>query len=233
MTKLAAHQPYFFPYIGYFNLIASVDVFVSLDDVSFIKRGWINKNQLLLDGKAHPFSYPVQDASQNKLIKDTVTGNEYNFWIQKFLRTLHHAYRSAPYFETIKQLVIKCVTAPNNCSISDLNFSSITHVCEYLKIPTKLISTSSGISTQTGQNRILDICKHFKADEYHNAIGGQELYSKEDFKASGVALSFIKATTLSYAQGNNDFIPGLSIIDVLMWNSPESINKMIHSYDLQ
>lgn len=215
---VAVMQPYFFPYIGYFHLIKSVDLFVSFDDVNFIKKGWINRNTILSNNSGHQITLPIQKMSQNKKINES-----YIFEHQKqkngLLRLIIDSYkRKAPFFEEnigkIQALILS-----NEDNIAIYNTKNLQNLSEYLEIKTKFIFSSQvpqDISA-TGENKILNIVKHFGANTYINASGGVNLYDKKFFSDHNIKLKFVPSYPVIYHQGTNQFIANLSIIDVLMY----------------
>lgn len=230
--KLAIMQPYFFPYIGYFQLINAVDKFVVYDDVNYIKRGWVNRNRIALNGEAHLFTVPVLKASQNVCIAHIAVDPDQK-WREKLLLTVKHAYKDAPQFKSVFPLVEKVVSY--QCfSIGEYASNSITSVLEYLHISATIVPSSAVYCNQNlkGSERILDICKKEGAKMYINPPGGSELYNKQDFEQSGIVLKFINMEPLSYVQQGNEFIANLSIIDVLMFNSVTDVVHMLNAYIL-
>lgn len=223
-------QPYFFPYLGYFQLIKAVDKFVLYDDVNFINRGWINRNNILINGKATLISVPLRGASQNKLIKDICPFEDLN-WRNKLLKTIEHNYKKASEFEVIFPLLQHIINSDAN-SISELNYVGIKTICEYLGVNTTIISSSAifNNSDLKGQNRIIDICKKVGANHYINPSGGTELYDPISFALEGISLNFLKSELPSYKQLSNEFISSLSIIDVLMFNPLSKISSMLLKY---
>lgn len=231
--KVGIMQPYFMPYLGYFQLINAVDQFVILDDVNFIKKGFINRNRILLNNQPHTFTLPLIKASQNKLICDTeiqIEGGQ----IAKIFKTIENAYVKAPFYDMVYPL-LKEIFAEEDKNLSSYVANSIMKISRYLNISTEIIPTSREFEKGLlkGQDRILDIAKSIKAEKYYNPIGGKELYSYEDFKKQGISLSFIKMTDVKYDQGTSEFHPNLSIIDVLMFNSKEDIGKLLSNYVLE
>jgi hypothetical protein len=229
--KLGIMQPYLFPYIGYFQLIMAVDKLVLLDDVNFIKKGWINKNTILIDGKPKDFVFPLQKLSQNKEIRETYIFSD-NKWKLKFLKTIQFNYKNAPYYSSFFPILEEIVRAKKN-KINELNYFSLIAILNYLKINTEIGRTSLIYNNRhlKGQERILDICKQEEASHYINSIGGIHLYDPEFFTKNKIEFSFIKPKLRPYNQLKNKFIPGLSIIDVLMFNSPSEVIKLL-DYEL-
>lgn len=229
--KLAIMQPYFFPYVGYFQLIESVDHFVFYDDVNFIKKGWINRNNLLINKKRNLFSIPLKRASQNILIKDielNITPN----WIDKFFLTIESNYKKSPFFDDTYTL-LKSVFESKNESICNLATNSIISTCDYLGI-NKKFSLSSQISPNTKgeekSDRLINICKENNSTEYINTFGGEKIYNKDYFKQNSINLYFSESSIPIYSQHpySKEFVPYLSIIDILMFNSKEEVKKMLN-----
>jgi hypothetical protein len=230
--RIAIMQPYIFPYIGYFQLINLADKFVIYDDVSFINKGWINRNNILLDGQPHLFTIPLRSSSQNKLINQTEIG-DISVWRNKFFKTIEHAYKKAPHFDEVSALLNEIF---NNkfIYIHQLALVSLTRICKYLLIDTPFFK-SSGILGDTelkSHDRILDICVKLHADHYINPVGGLKLYSRVQFESKGISINFLEVKPQSYSQSGNNFIPNLSIIDVLMYNSVEQVRELLNQYRL-
>ena len=230
--KLAIMQPYFFPYVGYWQLINAVDKYIIYDDVNFIKGGWINRNKILMNGEDKQINLQMHNASPNKLINEVeVLGNiVYN---KKLLKTLESNYGKAPYFSDAFPVINNIITLEEK-NLAKYLESSIRLVCKYLSINTEIL-VSSEIKKNNelrGQDKVIEICKILEADEYINAIGGQDIYSREDFDAQRILLRFLKTGKIIYRQLMNDFVPNLSIIDVMMFNSPEQIKELLEIYEL-
>ena len=228
--KLAIMQPYFFPYIGYFQLVNAVDKFVFYDDVNYINRGWINRNKVLLNDKDHLITVPLAGASQNRKICEIETHSKQD----KLLKKLSHAYHKAPYYKQVWPLVESIINYPTN-KINILAAQSVIMVCNYLQINT-LFEFSSLDYYNTGQlakaERLIEICKINNATTYVNAIGGESLYNKEYFSNKGIKLLFLKPGNIEYKQFHNDFVGHLSIIDVLMFNSISQTRSFLSNHQL-
>jgi hypothetical protein len=231
--RIAIMQPYLFPYLGYFQLINAVDTFVFYDDVNFIKRGWINRNQILVDNKAALFTVPLKKISQNKLINEIEIAIDEK-WISQFFTTLEQNYKNAPYFEETF-LILKNVFGKKQTKISSLAIESTLQVSNYLQLKTQFEISSIKYSSSMGKEkaeRLIDICKEKEVKHYINPSGGKELYQKDTFIKEGITLSFMDNNLLPYTQFGNQFIKGLSMIDVLMFNSVEETNKLLSNYKL-
>ena len=234
---IAIMQPYFLPYIGYMQLMNTVDTFILYDDVAFINRGWINRNKILLNGQEHLFTVPLKDASQNKRINEVMLADDPK-WRSKLLKTVEQAYRKAPYYQTVMPLTEKIINFATD-SIAGLVLNSFVELNQYLGLTTRLVASSSVYENAhlKAQDRILDICRQEKATHYINPIGGVELYDKPTFAQAGIELNFIKAKRVDYTQfnrssGDAEFIPWLSILDALMFCDTATVRAMLGEYEL-
>lgn len=225
--KLAIMQPYFFPYIGYWQLICAVDTFVIYDDVNYIKKGYINRNSILVEQKAKMFTLELIGASQNKLIKEITVGNNSS----KILKTIKQSYSKAPEFKSVYTL-IESILKNKEKNIAKFLGNSIQLISNYLEIKTDIIYSSDlkKDNTLKGEDKIISINKSLNANTYINAIGGQSLYSRVAFESNGIDLFFLETKPMKYKQFQNSFIPNLSIIDVLMFNSKEKARKLLRGY---
>jgi hypothetical protein len=230
--KLAIMQPYIFPYIGYFQLLNYVDRFVLYDNVNFINKGWINRNNILINKQAGLFTIPLKKASQNKLINEIEILDD-GKWKAKFLKTVELSYKKSPYFTETFSLIKEIVLIEEN-NLSKFIHSSLILITQYLNINTSINNSSSAVkkSQLKAQDRIIEICKDIKATNYVNPIGGINLYDKANFEAENIKLNFIKSEDFEYQQYNHSFVNHLSIIDVLMFNSLEEVNILLNKFKL-
>ena len=227
--KLGVMQPYFMPYIGYFQLMAAVDKYVIFDDVNYIKRGWSARNNILVNGQKHLFNIAVEGGSQNNLYTQVNVIDDFS----KLRKTLEMAYKKAPYYNEAMN-ILEQVFAYKDRRFNHFMRNSFGVILDYLGINTELL-LSSDLSNNIelkGKDKILDICKLLGASEYYNAIGGQMLYDRQEFADNGIKLGFVDSTLEPYPQLSKEFVPGLSIIDVLMMNSKEEIRNLLESYTL-
>jgi len=225
-------QPYFLPYIGYFQLINAVNVFIVYDNIKYTKKGWINRNRMLQNGKDVMFSLSLKkdsdylDVCQRELAADFNRG--------KLLNQFKGAYQHAPYFAQTYPLVEQIVRYEEANLFRFLHYS-IAKTCEHLGISTE-IRVSSKIAIDhdlKNQDKVLALCEAVGASTYVNAIGGMELYSKETFREKGIELKFIKSNPFAYPQFGDEFVPWLSIIDVMMFNPLDTIRTCISTnYEL-
>ena len=227
--KLAIMQPYLFPYIGYWQLISAVDTFVVYDDVNFITRGWINRNNILFDGKAKMITLALSKASINKLINEIDIADHLGTK-EAFLKTVCTAYRKAPFFQEVFLLLEKVILNPEK-NLSKYILTSLETICAYLGIQTKFIVSSDIPKNNTlrGDDKIVHICEILGAQTYINPSGGVELYHESKFLEKKMELFFILPDLhkIKYTQFGVSFFKGLSIIDILMFNSSNNIRENI------
>lgn len=230
--KIGIMQPYFLPYIGYFQLIQAVDQFIVYDNIQYTKKGWINRNRFLQNGKDTIFSIPLKKDSDFLNVKDREISAD--FRREKLLNQIKEAYRRAPYFEQTLPLVEQIVNYKDKNLFQFLHYS-IVKTCAYLGIMTE-IKISSGISIDhslKNQDKVLALCNALAASTYVNAIGGMGLYSKDTFWERGIELKFIRSKSFEYAQFGAPFVPWLSIIDVMMFNPISAVQTCISTnYEL-
>lgn len=230
--KIAVMQPYFFPYIGYWQLMASVDRFVIFDDANYISRGWINRNRILLHGKPFLFTIPLSKSSQNRKINE-IDMDENLRIMRKTLKTFETAYKKAPYYEETMPLVGGVLERKGN--FSRILIDSINSINRHIGLKTEIF-TSSTLRTDTwmdAQTKIVTQVKALNGTEYHNPIGGTHLYDKAFFAQHNLILRFVRPDLRLYRQFENPFIPGLSLIDVLMFNGAEKTGRMVQRYSYE
>jgi hypothetical protein len=226
--KVAIMQPYFFPYIGYFQLINAVDTFVLYDDIEYVKQSWINRNRILLNGQPAFFSLPLKKDSDYLHVDQRFLAETWPKERNKLLQRVKGAYKKAPFYTEVYELVCTGL----NCDELNL-FEFLRHnlqlVLDFLEIKTSVVISSSlgDFSTKKSAEKVLAICETLQANQYINPIGGLDLYDKDAFAQTGIKLDFLKAQDIEYTQFGSEFIPFLSIIDVLMFNSPDVVCDMI------
>jgi hypothetical protein len=224
-------QPYFLPYIGYFQLMNAVDKYVIYDNIQYTKKGWINRNRILQNGKEALITIAVEKDSDYLDIKDRCISK--NFDRKKLLNQIREPYRKAPYFEAVMSLAEDIVNYEER-NLATYIFNSVDKVRNYLGIGAELV-ISSTINTDhslKGRDKVIALCKSLDAKDYYNPIGGRALYNKEDFAKENINLSFLSANPIEYKQFSNKFVPWLSILDVMMFNPVEEIKGMLNEYKL-
>ena len=230
--RVAIMQPYFFPYIGYFQLIAASNVFVLHDDVQYITGGWVNRNRILLNGEDRMITFPVQKAGYALLInaRSYVSTNQ---GLRHIINQVKQAYAKAPCYRQVLPMVEELLMFEDR-NVARFNENLIRRICDFIGIRTR-ITTSSALDKDdslSGQDRVLDICKRVGATDYTNPIGGTKLYHQEAFQLRGITLRFLAAQEERYNQLGDKWVPFLSIIDVLMFNSVEEVQHLLTKYRL-
>lgn len=223
MTTIAIMQPYFCPYIGYFQLIRSADIFVIYDNIEYTKKGWINRNRILANGEAATFSIPIKKDSDYLTVRERVLADDFDR--RKLLNRIKGAYQKAPCFGDAFPIVERIVLC-DETNLFAFVHHSVREICAYLDIATTIVK-SSDVTIDHGlknQDKVIAICKALDAKTYINPIGGQELYAKDAFGAHGLDLLFLQPQTIAYRQFDAALVPSLSIIDVMMFNDRQSIS---------
>ena len=231
--RLAVMQPYFMPYIGYFQLINSVDRFIVYDNIQYTKKGWINRNRILVNGKGQLITLSLKKDSDYLNVVERELSDSWENDKNKILNVIKSSYSKAPYFQETFELISKCLNS-SEVNLFKFIYNSIISVNNYLEIKTPIVisSTIDINHTSKSQDKVLSLCKSQNADIYINTIGGVELYDKETFKQNNIELNFIKSNLIQYKQFKNEFIPWLSIIDIMMFNSKEQIKEYLNKYTL-
>jgi hypothetical protein len=225
-------QPYFFPYIGYYQLIAQAEAFVSYNDAQYIRGGWSNRNRIQRNGVPHFLTFPVIKAHHTL----SYAQRHYRASAEnrdRILRSVKEAYKRAPHFSSAMQVIEEIMSFPDP-TVANFNRNLIEKSCNFIGITTPIFESSAiempaGLS---GQDRVIAICKALRADRYLNTIGGLSHYDRESFEAEGMRLNFTRAATLLYDQGGREALPNLSIIDVIMFNPLEKVREMLDGYEV-
>lgn len=227
--KLAIMQPYFIPYIGYFQLINRVDQFIIYDDIQYTKKGWVNRNRILVNSNDAYITLPLKKDSDYADIKDRYLAESWDSDKKKIISRLIENYRRAPYFEETYPLIEKILLFENT-NLFKFLLQSLKLLLNHLNIHTPIIISSTlGIDkTLKSQEKVIAICKKMEASDYVNPIGGISLYDKGHFSNQNISLHFLKTENIKYQQFGNTFVPSLSIIDMLMFNSIENVMSMIN-----
>ncbi len=226
-------QPYFFPYAGYFSLVSSVDVFVFFDDVQYIRRGWIARNRILNRNSDSGWEYinvPLKKAAQQARICEMEIHHD-DQWEEKLIRKVTFRYSKAPFFGAVSELLFDTLRHDLN-RISDLNCTSIQEICGYMGIE-KTFMRSSALEYNRSLGaceKLIEITRSLGGTTYCNAVGGRNLYDREEFARAGLGLLFVQPGEVTYNQGGGNFVPDLSIMDALMWNSKEDARRLVDAY---
>lgn len=230
--KVGIMQPYFLPYIGYWQLLNAVDKYVIYDDVNYIKNGWINRNRILCGNTSQWLTIKLNKASSNLLINEIEILKD-DIYVKKMLKTIEQIYKKSPYFYEVYQLLQEILMFQEK-NLANFLENSIRKICNYLEIKTEIVLSSSlqKDNTLKSEKKVMEVCRILQATEYYNAIGGQELYSYKEFEQNGIKLKFLKTKNINYKQFKNEVIENLSILDVMMFNSKEKIKEYLTSYTL-
>jgi hypothetical protein len=227
---LGIMQPYFLPYIGYWQLLAAVDCFVVYDNIQYTKKGWINRNRFLRNGSDSYFTVPIKQASDYLNVDEREVAADFDR--DKLLRSLEAAYRRAPHFGATFPVIERIIRNPTT-NLFGYVYESIIAIAGVLGITTPLV-VSSTVDIPEGvqsEQKVLAICRAMRAGKYVNPIGGRELYSGAAFSNAGIQLEFMQTRPIVYPQFGAEFVPNLSIVDVLMFNSTDAVRAMLDHYD--
>jgi hypothetical protein len=230
--RLALMQPYFLPYLGYFQLMSAVEEFVIYDDVQFIKNGWINRNRILVNGQPSYITLPVERGHLGDFVNQRGFVG-YADARARILGQVDAAYRRAPFFKEVRTL-LKSLLELEEENVAATVGRQLAELANYLGISANFrISSSLGKydGELAGQDRVIEVCRTLGATTYYNAIGGMELYDPSAFAKAGLELVFIRSRAGDYKQYADPFVPNLSILDVLMFNSLERVREMLEEWD--
>ena len=228
---LGIMQPYFLPYIGYWQLLAAVDRFVIYDNIQYTKKGWINRNRFLRDGHDVYFTVPLKKASDYLDVGERQVADDFDR--EQLLRAWSAAYRRAPHVAAVMPVLERIVRAPMT-NLFDYVHHSIAEMAAFLEIRTPILVSSSVPIDHAlrAEQKVLALCRALGADRYVNSIGGVDLYSAAAFAAESVTLEFLRPRPREYAQLGRPFVPNLSIVDVLMFNSKATVREMLSEADV-
>lgn len=226
---LAVMQPYVFPYLGYYQLAFHSDKFVFYDNVNFIKGGFINRNYILSQGRSQLFTLPVENASSfTKINQLSFAKNR-----AKVIRSIEQSYSKAPYVNDVMP-IIKAVLGSEENNVAALGRMSIQAVFNYLSLELDqcLASNLDYDCDASAAEKLYSLCALFNADKYCNLAGGKVLYDKQEFAKHNIELSFLEMDQVNYPQGKNEFVPQLSMIDLLMWQPVDEVVRLLNKYSL-
>jgi WbqC-like protein family len=229
-TTVAVMQPYFFPYIGYFQLIAASDIFVFHDDVQYIKSGWVNRNQILKEGRRCWITFPVLKAPHQCRINQRSYQGDHKIR-SRLLRSIETAYRKAPRFREIYPLLLDIMNFEDT-NVAAFNRNLNRKILEYLGVRTPFVQSSQLAKDDSlkGQDRVIEICRRLGASQYLNPIGGRNLYQADRFSSADLQLRFLEPQMRSAC--DPALSPPLSIIDSLMRSSDEAVAAALNDYRL-
>ncbi len=226
--KIAIMQPYFFPYIGYFQLMNAVDQFVVYDNTKYTKKGWINRNRILMNGADENITLPLKKDADNLFVVERSLSESWHTDKQKLLNKIEACYKKAPFYKIAMPLIQECIHH-DTTNLFQFIFHSLEVIRDYLSIDAKLIISSDIIINHSlkSEQKVLAICNALGAEKYINPPGGIELYNDLSFRREGVELLFLQPSLVEYKQFNHTFVPWLSIVDLLMFNAPDYLKSVL------
>jgi len=233
LMKIGIMQPYFLPYLGYFQLMAACDQFVVYDNIKFTKKGWINRNRMLLNGADHMFTLPLRNDSDFLDVDQRFLGDNFEKEKNKILGQVRSAYARAPQFSHAYPVIEEIFSFADR-NLFHFIWYSLLRMREYLGITTPLVvsSTVEIDHALKGKYKVMELCKALSGDAYINPIGGMELYDKDEFRANGIGLQFHKMKPVIYRQFGDSFITSLSVLDVIMFNDKDTLGRLLTEFDL-
>lgn len=228
---LGVFQPYFLPYIGYWQLMAAVDRFVIYDNIEYTKKSWINRNRFLQNGEAAYFTVPLKKGSDFLMVAERQLADEFDR--EKLVRTLWASYRKAPHFAAVAPVIERIIQAPLD-NLYEYVHHSLVEIARYLEIATPLVvsSTIAIDHSLRSEQKVIALCQAMGADRYVNPVGGRGLYTAQTFAAQSIQLAFMEPRPISYPQFGDPFVANLSILDVLMFNSQPAVRALLREADV-
>jgi hypothetical protein len=228
--RAAIMQPYFLPYLGYFQLMQLADVFVVYDNIQYTKKGWINRNRMLVNGQAALFTLPLKHASASLDIAQRELADDFPDQAGRILRRFEAAYATAPFFAETMMLLRECLHCPDR-NLFRFLLHSLQRTATHLGITTPLVVSSSLAVDPAlhAEDRVIATCQAIGATEYLNPPGGRDLYNQEQFSPHGITLRFLSPQIEPYQQFGTGFISHLSVIDALMFNAPALVSAIARS----
>lgn len=226
-------QPYFFPYLGYFQLINAADLFIVYDTIQYTKKGWINRNRFLLNGRDEYFTLPIKKGSDHLFVSSRELSGDFETHADYLIRLFSNTYKKAPFFDETMQLFQDTVLVDER-NLFRFILQSIVKICAYLDIatPLKIASDFTIDETTKGVERVIALTKAASGTTYRNPNGAAHLYSGEYFKSIGLGLEILKMDALEYPQFGNPFIPSLSVLDVLMFNGKAETRELLNRFSI-
>ncbi len=236
--KIAIMQPYFFSYLGYYQLIHSVDKFIIYDNIKYTKRSWINRNRILLNGEDKLFTIPLKSDKDDLNVNQRYLSKDSKKECVKILAQIRNSYYRSRGFEKIYPMLNHVFMPPEMyqpINLFDYVYNSILFICSILSINTKIIisSTINIDHNLKSEKKVIGICNSLDANTYINSKGGKNLYNYDNFKKNKIVLKFLETNDLTYYQLSKKFIPYLSIIDVLMFNGISETKNLLNEFQLK
>ncbi|QHF02905.1 MULTISPECIES: WbqC family protein [Pseudomonas syringae group] len=226
---VAMMQPYLFPYLGYFQLIAAADVFVLGDDLQYIRAGWVNRNRILSNGQVRLITFALKKDHFELPIMQRSLIDGFSEEANRLINIIAQSYRRAPYFAQVMPLLERLIRYPQQ-NLALYAENSLRQLCAYLQIDTPILRGSDLAITDCidKQDRVIQVAHAVSATSVLNPLGGMHLYDRDHFARNGLLLRFFTMHPLAYPQLDQPFVSDLSIIDVLMFNSVERVQALLN-----
>ncbi|MFJ3487677.1 WbqC family protein [Pseudomonas sp. NPDC090202] len=230
---IAMMQPYLFPYLGYFQLINTADVFVLGDDLQYIRSGWVNRNRILANGEPKLITFPLKKDRFELPINQRQLCDTFSDEAERLIRQIESSYRKAPCFAQVMPLIEHLIRYPER-NIAHYTEHAVREICAYMGITTPIVLGSVlNLGTPADkQDRVIRIAKVFASTTFINPEGGSVLYDRPHFAKHGLDVHFFRMGPVEYPQFKQPFVAKLSIIDVLMFNNVEQVHSMLDCYSL-
>lgn len=230
---IAVMQPYLFPYLGYFQLIAAADVFVLGDDLQYVRSGWVNRNRILQGNEARLISFPLKKDRFVLQINQRQLCDGFTEEAERLVRLITESYEKAPYFAQVMPLIERLIRFPHQ-NIALYAENALRELCAYLHIVTPIMRSSDLIlgTPADKQERIIRIAHTFQATTFITPEGGSVVYDRDHLARNRLLVRFFRMDPVAYQQFGEPFVANLSIIDVLMFNCVEQVQQMLSQYHL-
>jgi WbqC-like protein family len=222
---VAAHQPLFIPWIGYFDKINKSDLFVIVDNVQFTSYGWIRRNSIKTCSGSQLVTVPIHRMKEilGKKINDVKIDNQLNEkWKRNHLNSFQVNYGKSPYFTEVFIFLKDIYDKPFEL-LSEFNYELIKFICGFLKIETKLVLASELNASGSKTDLIIDICKKTEATSFILGMGGSNIYAdRKKIESNGIIIVEQNFNHPTYNQLFGEFIPRLSVLDFLFNEGPNA-----------
>ena len=230
---IAVMQPYLFPYLGYFQLIAAADVFVLGDDLQYVRSGWVNRNRILQSDQARLVTFPLKKDRFQLQINQRQLCDYFSEEAERLIHLIAEAYAEAPYFAQVMPLIERLIRFPQQ-NVALYAEHAIREICTFLQIETPIMRSSDLILGHPAdkQERVTRIAHTFEADTFMTPQGGSVIYDRDRFARNGLKVRFFRMDAVDYPQFGAPFVANLSIIDVLMFNCVEQVQQRLTQFQL-
>jgi hypothetical protein len=225
--KVAIHQPNFFPWLGYFAKISASDKFVFLDDVDLSGgSSWVNRVKVLVANKDKWVTAPLDAQSRETRILNTVEFSSQK-WKTDFWKTLEYNYKRSDYWSENSGL-IESIVKNQQINLSEYNKYAVVEIAAVLGIDRdRFVSASSLKAEKKSTDRLIELVKRLSGDIYLSGDGASDYQEESLFRAANIELRLMNFTHPIYTQRNQDFFPGLSVLDALISVGRKSVSELL------